>query len=106
MKEFDKKVIECKYDASSKRWIFLRVRTDKNMPNHISTANAVMRGILNPLSKESLLQYIRAWAKHDPPLRHDAQRPPDKRPFPDTRSNHVGERPMKLMKPADEPRIY
>lgn len=36
LKDFDKKIIECKFDNN--QWIFMRERTDKSYPNALSTA--------------------------------------------------------------------
>lgn len=36
MKEFDNKIIECKFE--NKQWVFMRERTDKSYPNAYTTA--------------------------------------------------------------------
>ncbi|GAV03544.1 hypothetical protein RvY_13947 [Ramazzottius varieornatus] len=58
MKQHDQKIVECSYDAQQRKWDFLRVREDKSFPNHITTANAVFKGIIHPLTKDKLLDYI------------------------------------------------
>ncbi|XP_055338214.1 mRNA-capping enzyme-like [Paramacrobiotus metropolitanus] len=52
------KIIECRYDYGSRKWIFERIRTDKNTPNHYTTANAVFKGIERPLTQEILMNFI------------------------------------------------
>lgn len=56
MKEFDNKIIECKFENS--QWKFMRVRTDKSWPNSYTTAQAVCGSIKHPVTKERLLEFI------------------------------------------------
>ena len=77
MRQYDQKIIECTYDPKQNKWDFLRVREDKSFPNHITTANgkrrtgltnlhsksefcfpAVFKGIVNPLTKDRLIELI------------------------------------------------
>lgn len=39
-------------------WKFLRERTDKSAPNHVSTALSIRDSIINPISITWLLQFI------------------------------------------------
>jgi mRNA-capping enzyme len=57
-KKLDGKIVECKFDQKSKRWIFMRERTDKTFPNHSSTARGVWDSIINPVNHSDLLSYI------------------------------------------------
>ena len=38
LKSFNKKVVECTWDAENNQWKFLRVREDKSFPNGYKTA--------------------------------------------------------------------
>lgn len=50
------KIIECRWH--DERWDFMRERTDKTTPNHISTAMAVCESIKNPVTENYLLNLI------------------------------------------------
>ena len=41
MRELDNKIIECSWDSETKRWLFMRQRTDKSFPNAKSTAEGM-----------------------------------------------------------------
>lgn len=56
LKELNNKIIECKYENN--QWVFMRERTDKSFPNSYNTAKAVCNSIVNPVTKEYLLDYI------------------------------------------------
>ncbi|KAF5300294.1 hypothetical protein FQA39_LY11151 [Lamprigera yunnana] len=56
LRDLDNKIVECKYENT--HWKFMRERTDKSYPNAYSTAIAVYRSILKPVTKEYLLSYI------------------------------------------------
>ena len=58
LREFDNKIIECKFDFQQHTWTFMRERRDKSFPNHVSTAVAVCNSIKFPVRKENLLQII------------------------------------------------
>ncbi|XP_064483441.1 mRNA-capping enzyme-like [Ornithodoros turicata] len=57
IKALDKKIIECKYE--DKQWVLLRERTDKSFPNSYTTAMGVMKSIMQPVTKDILLGFIR-----------------------------------------------
>ena len=71
LKEYDNKIIECKFDQKNNSWAFMRERRDKryffvagtlkiifSFPNHITTANAVCDSIRYPVTKDMLLTII------------------------------------------------
>ena len=58
LKEYDNKIIECKYDFQKRTWVYMRERKDKSFPNHLSTAQAVCHSIQYPVTKQMLLQVI------------------------------------------------
>jgi len=58
LKEYDNKIIECKFNQKSNSWAFMRERRDKSFPNHITTANAVCDSIRYPVTKDMLLTII------------------------------------------------
>ena len=74
IKELNNKIIECKFENN--QWIFMRERTDKSFPNSYNTAKAVCESIVNPVTKEKLLDYIR---KHQfRPKDSDLMPPPNR----------------------------
>ena len=56
LKQYNNKIIECSYENFT--WKFMRERTDKSFPNKFETANAVMKSIKNPVTKEFLYRVI------------------------------------------------
>lgn len=58
LKEYDNKIIECSWDPTTNQWKFMRQRTDKSFPNSYSTAMGVCESIRNPITKESLFEFI------------------------------------------------
>lgn len=38
LKQYNNKIIECRFDFPSNSWKFMRERTDKSFPNALSTA--------------------------------------------------------------------
>ncbi len=59
MKQLDRKIVECSIRKEKDEWVILRERTDKNTPNHVSTADAVMSSIRNPVTKDMLIEFCR-----------------------------------------------
>ncbi|OWR45610.1 putative mRNA capping enzyme [Danaus plexippus plexippus] len=57
IKHLNNKIIECK--LVNRCWVFMRERTDKSFPNSYTTAKAVMESIVNPVTKEYLLDFIK-----------------------------------------------
>ena len=58
LKQYNNKIIECKFDLNTNSWIFMRERTDKSFPNAYSTAKAVMKSISEPVTEQILLEFI------------------------------------------------
>lgn len=58
LKEFNNKIIECKFEND--KWTFMRERTDKSFPNSYTTAVAVCESIKNPVTQDDLLKFINA----------------------------------------------
>jgi len=79
LREYDNKIIECKFDFQQHTWTFMRERKDKSFPNHISTAIAVCDSIKYPVRKENLLQIIDQ-IKHGNLRRRDRESMPPPRP--------------------------
>jgi len=66
LKQYDKKIIECKWDFQKKEWSFMRERTDKSFPNGYNTAMGVIESIKNPVTKEILFNTIENHRKVQP----------------------------------------
>ena len=58
LRQYDNKIIECKYDFKERTWAFMRERKDKSFPNHVTTADAVCHSIQYPVTKMDLLQAV------------------------------------------------
>lgn len=56
LKQYDNKIIECKFENNC--WVFMRQRVDKSFPNAYDTALAVCNSIKNPVTKDILFQFI------------------------------------------------
>lgn len=54
--QHDGSIIECTYTSFG--WTFMRVRSDKNVPNSIKTALSICRSIEKPVTKQLLFSYI------------------------------------------------
>ena len=72
LKQYNNKIIECKFDLRTNQWIFMRERTDKSFPNAYATAEAVMRSIREPVTEQILLDFI----EHNRYGAHSDFRPP------------------------------
>jgi mRNA capping enzyme, C-terminal domain len=55
MKELHGKIIECKFDATVKQWVFMRERTDKSYPNAYTTAKCELIIIIVIIRSEYIL---------------------------------------------------
>ena len=58
LRQYDNKIIECKFDFKERSWAFMRERKDKSFPNHVTTADAVCHSIQYPVTKMDLLQAL------------------------------------------------
>ena len=58
LKNYNNKIIECRFDMQKQAWIFMRERTDKSFPNAYTTAVNVCNSIRYPITQEYLLEYI------------------------------------------------
>ena len=58
LKQLNNKIIECKLDIETNSWVLMRERTDKSFPNAYSTAEAVMKSIMEPVTEQKLLDFI------------------------------------------------
>lgn len=56
---YSEKVIECYWDSEEQVWVFMRIRTDKNTPNELSTYIKVMQSIRENITEEVLLNEIK-----------------------------------------------
>lgn len=72
LKQYNNKIIECKFDLNTNTWIFMRERTDKSFPNAYATAEAVMKSIREPVTEHILLDFI----EHNRYGTHNDFRPP------------------------------
>ncbi|CAG0879045.1 unnamed protein product [Cyprideis torosa] len=63
LKQYDGKIIECSFDIVSKKWKFMRERTDKSLANAYRTAVNVCESIRNPVTEEYLFDFVEqnAW---------------------------------------------
>lgn len=61
LKNYNNKIIECRYNEHNKGWELMRERTDKSYPNAFTTATNVVNSIRNPVTRDFLINYI---AKH------------------------------------------
>lgn len=59
LREMNNKIIECKYVDG--KWIYMRERTDKSFPNSLKTAEAVCKSIVEPVTSEMLLRFIKQY---------------------------------------------
>jgi mRNA-capping enzyme len=80
LKQYNNKIIECKFDMETNSWVFMRERTDKSFPNAYSTAEAVMKSIKEPVTEHILLHLIEnnRFGLHD--SNHDFRSPQPKKP--------------------------
>lgn len=58
LKNYNNKIIECRFDMEKRCWQFMRERTDKSFPNSLTTANGVCKSIRNPITRDYLLVWI------------------------------------------------
>ncbi|KAJ7350989.1 hypothetical protein OS493_037346 [Desmophyllum pertusum] len=65
LKNLDKKVVECTWDAKLNQWKFLKVREDKSYPNGYKTAMSVCKSIKQPVTKKWLLEVIEKYRYHE-----------------------------------------
>uniref|UniRef100_A0A8C6WHU6 mRNA-capping enzyme n=1 Tax=Neogobius melanostomus TaxID=47308 RepID=A0A8C6WHU6_9GOBI len=56
LKQYDSKIIECKFENNS--WVFMRQRVDKSFPNSYDTAMAVCKSIQEPVTKDILFEFL------------------------------------------------
>lgn len=74
LKQYDNKIIECKFENNS--WVFMRQRVDKSFPNSYDTAMAVCKSIQEPVTKEILYEFLdRSCAQGGP--QHNKRHAPD-----------------------------
>lgn len=74
LKQYDNKIIECKFENNS--WVFMRQRVDKSFPNSYDTAMAVCKSIQEPVTKEILFEFLdRSCAQGGP--QHNKRHAPD-----------------------------
>lgn len=59
LRQYDNKIIECHYDATTKQWVFMRQRTDKSFPNSYDTAKGLF------YRTEFSISYCGFWHVHD-----------------------------------------
>lgn len=52
------RIIECSYDASTKTWVFMRERKDKNDPNAFRVYLKVFKSIEDNINTDKMLQFI------------------------------------------------
>lgn len=58
LKNYNNKIIECRFNMSKNGWEFMRERTDKSHPNAYTTAANVCESIRYPITRDYLLDYI------------------------------------------------
>jgi len=63
LKDLDGKIIECKFENN--QWKYMRERIDKTYPNSYNTAKAVCGSIIDPVTKEKLLNYIKHYGYNE-----------------------------------------
>lgn len=73
LKQYDNKIIECKFENNS--WVFMRQRVDKSFPNSYDTAMAVCKSIQEPVTKEILFEFLDRCAQGGP--QQNKRHPPD-----------------------------
>ncbi|XP_072038912.1 mRNA-capping enzyme-like [Amphiura filiformis] len=109
LKVYDKKIIECKFENN--QWVFMRERKDKSFPNAYTTAMGVCNSILNPVTKDKLLQYTEDQAlkpelKSAPKRPHQRQQQQANAKVARTHSvDESGERTDKDLMPPPPPRF-
>lgn len=58
IRELNNKIIECRYNRQKGNWELMRERTDKSYPNAYTTAENVLRTIMQPIEENDLLHFI------------------------------------------------
>lgn len=58
LKNYNNKIIECRFNNEAGGWELMRERTDKSFPNAYTTAVNVVNSIKNPVTREYLLDFI------------------------------------------------
>lgn len=66
-REYDGKIVECTL-GSDRQWKVLRIRTDKSHPNSHRTAESVLKSIMEPVTKDFVLNLV-----HSVCMRHTEQ---------------------------------
>ena len=79
LKQLNNKIIECKFDMQTNRWVLMRERTDKSFPNAYSTAEAVMKSITEPVTEQILLNFIEQNRQNRQDAHSDFRPPPAKK---------------------------
>ena len=79
LKQLNNKIIECKFDMQTNRWVLMRERTDKSFPNAYSTAEAVMKSITEPVTEQILLSFIDQNRQNRHDAHNDFRPPPPKK---------------------------
>lgn len=54
-KRFDGKIVECSYDRVHDRWLFLRERVDKKLPNAYNVYEKVLKSIGDNITQQELV---------------------------------------------------
>ena len=55
----DKQIIECQYNHNNVSWHPIKIRYDKEVPNNINTYNITMKNIIQNITLEEFIQYIK-----------------------------------------------
>uniref|UniRef100_A0A1I8C0L7 mRNA-capping enzyme n=1 Tax=Meloidogyne hapla TaxID=6305 RepID=A0A1I8C0L7_MELHA len=71
MRQYDRKIIECKYVREKGGWEFMRERTDKSHPNAYLTAKSVLNTIKYPINRNDILNFIHSFVTRKEQLKNE-----------------------------------
>lgn len=65
MREYHNKIIECSYNGNENKWIFMRVRMDKETPNAMHVYQKILKSIKDDIKKEELIHILEKFYKEE-----------------------------------------
>jgi len=68
LRHLHNRIVECRWSHETNEWVFMRERTDKSYPNGYNTAQGVMKSIMEPVTKDMLLEFIAQYQFKRPAL--------------------------------------
>uniref|UniRef100_A0A0M3K246 mRNA guanylyltransferase n=1 Tax=Anisakis simplex TaxID=6269 RepID=A0A0M3K246_ANISI len=59
---YNNKIVEC--TLQNGKWVFMRERTDKSLPNSLNTARAVYNSMIHPIDRHTLIDFVERIRRH------------------------------------------